>query len=386
MTIGTNIVPAISQSMNHSREPDPHSANLWFIVEQVRNGRSVIIVDDCGSSTRGFLLVAGQFATPGAITMMAAKARGLVCLALTQVRIAALGLDVCRAVSSSSHADNWFPSIEAREGVSTGISAQDRARTTAVAIDWASGPEHIVTPGHLFPIAANEGGVLIKAGRAEAAIAIAALAGLNPSAVICDILNEEGELADEIELSSFAEVERLGTIRMSEIVAHEGRTQRLVFRASQLEQVPLWGGNWRIITYRNRVTGVESLAFIQGEPRGAGAVPVKLHTMALLADAFGEPGERSGLIERAMQVISKRGVGVLVLINRACGSHMSSLMRERAEKGISTSYNLPDISDYSDCVQILHELGISEAILVDGCEQDFFALNRFGLATGQGGV
>ena len=234
------------------------------IIEEARNGRMFILVDDEDRENEGDLVIPAQMATPEKINFMATHGRGLICLALTADRVERLGLKPMAAKNGTRHETAFTTSVEARVGVTTGISANDRARTIAVAIDAANGPGEIVTPGHVFPLIARNGGVLVRAGHTEAAVDVSRLAGLNPSGVICEIMNDDGTMARLNDLIAFSQFHglKMGTIR--DLIAYRRRHDHLVEKCTEATFNSRWGGEWRAITYRNRATGTEQIALVKG--------------------------------------------------------------------------------------------------------------------------
>src|SRR5690349_12489864 len=234
------------------------------IIDEARNGRMFILVDDDDRENEGDLIIPAQMATPDAINFMATHGRGLICLALTAQRVGALGLQPMSRTNRSRMETAFTTSIEAREGVTTGISAADRARTVSVAIDASKGPDDVVSPGHVFPLVAREGGVLVRAGHTEAAVDIARLAGLNPSGVICEIMAEDGSMARLDGLMRFARLHglKIGTIR--DLIAYRRRHDHLVEKRSEGRFHSRWGGDWRAIGFYNKATKDETMALVKG--------------------------------------------------------------------------------------------------------------------------
>src|ERR1044071_337347 len=237
------------------------------LIDEARNGRMFILVDDEDRENEGDLVIPAQMATPDAINFMATHGRGLICLALTAGRVDQLGLSLMSAHNRTRLETAFTTSIEAKEGVTTGISAADRARTISVAIDAAKGPEHIVSPGHVFPLVARDGGVLVRAGHTEAAVDVARLAGLNPSGVICEIMSEDGSMARMDDLFAFAQLHgfRIGTIR--DLIAYRLRKDRLVEQTAEARFESRWGGTWTARTFLNKASGMEQIALRSEERR-----------------------------------------------------------------------------------------------------------------------
>src|SRR6187455_1228393 len=274
------------------------------IIDEARNGRMFILVDDDDRENEGDLVIPAQMATPDAINFMARHGRGLICLALGKERVDQLGLEPMARVNGTRMETAFTVSIEARDGVTTGISAADRARTIAVAIDAGNGPDAIVSPGHVFPLVARPGGVLVRAGHTEAAVDVARLAGLNPSGVICEIMSEDGSMARMDDLFAFAQLHglRIGTIR--DLIAYRLRKDRLVEQTAEARFESRWGGTWTARTFLNKASGVEQIALVKGHVDPAKPTLVRMHALSLFADAFAEAGARGGLLEGAMQAIA----------------------------------------------------------------------------------
>src|SRR5688500_1708416 len=267
------------------------------IIDEAKNGRMFILVDDEDRENEGDLVIPAQMATPDAINFMAKHGRGLICLALTRERVDQLGLALMPRHNDSRLETAFTISIEARDGVTTGISAADRARTVSVAIDAAKGREHLVTPGHLFPLVARDGGVLVRAGHTEAAVDVARLAGLNPSGVICEIMGDDGSMARMDDLFGFAQLHnlRIGTIR--DLIAYRLKKDRLVEETAQAHFDSRWGGSWTAKTFLNKASGTEQIALVKGHVDPARPTLVRMHALSLFADAFAEDGGRGGLLE-----------------------------------------------------------------------------------------
>jgi 3,4-dihydroxy 2-butanone 4-phosphate synthase/GTP cyclohydrolase II len=341
------------------------------LLEEARRGRMFILVDDEDRENEGDLVIPAQFATPDAINFMARHARGLICLAMTRHRVEQLGLPLMAQSNGTRHQTNFTVSIEARDGVTTGISAADRARTVAVAINSEMGREHIVTPGHVFPLVAREGGTLVRAGHTEAAVDFARLAGLNPSGVICEIMNDDGSMARMPDLVSFAQHHglKLGTI--ADLIAHRRRTERLVRRVEEgtLDDAP--AGPWRVVIYANTLEYGEHLALVKGDLSRPGPVPVRMHAVNLLSDITGRHGPKD--LHQAMEEIAREGRGVVVLIRDVKATALSERVRAGREK------TAPELRDYGIGAQILADLGIREMILLSNHPRHVVGLEGYGL-------
>ena len=284
------------------------------IIEDARNGRIFILVDHEDRENEGDLIMPGQMAGPAAINFMVTHGRGLVCLALTPERVDALGLKTLSPKNRSRGDTAFTVSIEAREGVTTGVSVHDRARTVAVAVDPTSGPGDITLPGHVFPLRAREGGVLTRAGHTEAAVDIARLAGLNPSGVICEIMNEDGSMARLPDLVTFASRHdiRIGTI--ADLIAYRLRNETMVDEVICRAYRSAAGCEWVLRVFLDRVTGGEHLALTLGDLSGSGSVLVRVHAVDMLDDLLGFDPARAARVPRAMARIEAEGAGALLMV------------------------------------------------------------------------
>ena len=332
------------------------------IITEAANGRMFILVDDEDRENEGDLVIPAQMATPDAINFMARYGRGLICLAINKARADVLGLHLMGGPTVGRFGTAFTQSIEAREGVTTGISAADRARTIAVAIDNGRGADEIVSPGHVFPLIAREGGVLVRAGHTEAAVDVARLAGLNPSGVICEIMNEDGSMARRDDLIAFAARHNLkiGTIR--DLIAYRRRWDNHIERRAELPFTSRWGGEWTGVIFHNTSTNTEHMAVVKGKIDPAQPTMVRMHRMSHFTDIFGEVSGRATLLSGAMDMIAQAGSGVIVLVNRPMqGDLLSRLVQARAGgAGINDLSELDEVRDYGAGAQILSELGISK--------------------------
>jgi len=348
------------------------------IIDEARNGRMFILVDDEDRENEGDLVIPAQMATPEKINFMARHGRGLICLAMTRTRVEELGLDLMSRNNGTRHETAFTVSIEAREGVTTGISAADRARTIAVATDSAKGRADIVTPGHVFPLVARDGGVLVRAGHTEAAVDVSRLAGLNPSGVICEIMNEDGTMARMDDLVTFAQFHNLkiGTIR--DLIAYRRRYDHLVSLVSETRFTSRWGGEWAVRAYRNTATGTEQIALVKGRLDVTQPVLVRMHGLRPFADVFGEDGDRSRMLQRSMEMIAKEGSGVIVLINRQRADAFTTAVRRHA--GEQVEVPMEELRDYGVGAMILAELGVHDMILLTNTHHTLVGLDGYGLS------
>ncbi len=335
------------------------------IIEEARNGRMYILVDDEDRENEGDLIIPAQMATPDAINFMATHGRGLICLALDKARVETLELEPMSRNNRESMQTAFTISIEAKEGVTTGISAADRARTVSVAIDTSKGPEDIVTPGHVFPLTARDGGVLVRAGHTEAAVDISRLAGLNPAGVICEILNEDGTMARLDDLVSFARKHdlKIGTIR--DLIEYRMRNDHLVERVDDRPFDSDYGGHWGLVTYRSTIDGREHYVLQKGHVVPGEPTLTRVHPISVFDDVLGQPGPRKRTLQRAMQAIGDHGSGVIVIITG-----------RRAGGGYSEEDEVRNVGIGS---QILADLDIREMILLSNSQPNVVAIEGYGL-------
>ena len=348
------------------------------IIDEARNGRMFILVDDEDRENEGDLVIPAQMATPEKINFMAKYGRGLICLALTKRRVDELGLDLMSRNNGTRHETAFTTSIEARDGVTTGISAADRARTVAVAIDASKSREEIVTPGHVFPLVARDGGVLVRTGHTEAAVDVARLAGLNPSGVICEIMNEDGTMARMDDLVGFAQHHalKIGTIR--DLIAYRRRHDHLVEKRAEAKFTSRWGGEWRAVTFHNKATGDETIALVKGRVDPGQPTLVRMHALSTFSDIFGEEGARADLLCRSMTMIGAEGSGVIVVITRPRSDQFTLAVRAKA--GTLPAADMEELRDYGVGAMILTELGVEEMVLLTNTHHTLVALDGYGLS------
>ena len=347
------------------------------IINEARNGRMFILVDDDDRENEGDLVIPAQMATPDAINFMARHGRGLICLALTQERVNTLQLPLMARNNGTRHETAFTVSIEARTGVTTGISAADRARTVAVAIDAGNGPDALVTPGHVFPLVARPGGVLVRAGHTEAAVDVSRLAGLNPSGVICEIMNEDGTMARLDELIEFARTHglKIGTIR--DLIAYRLRQDNMVQRVAETGFTGPSGRQWQAQVFRDKATGAEQLALVLGPLDPEQPALVRVHSLDLFADVLGEAGPRSGLLEGAMRMIEAEGSGVVIALHAAAPGSLSRSADRRSGKEVEEGEML---RGYGVGAQMLAALGIHDMILLTNTRHQPVGLSGYGLS------
>jgi 3,4-dihydroxy 2-butanone 4-phosphate synthase/GTP cyclohydrolase II len=347
------------------------------IINEARNGRMFILVDDEGRENEGDLVIPAQMATPDAVNFMARHGRGLICLALTKDRADQLGLEPMTRTNRSRNETAFTVSIEAKEGISTGISAADRARTIAVAIDSANAPDALVSPGHVFPLVARPGGVLVRAGHTEAAVDVARLAGLNPSGVICEIMREDGTMARLEDLMDFARAHglKIGTIR--DLIAYRLKKDHLVEKVATAAFQASSGKEWQAQVFRDKSSGEEQLALVHGALDTTRPVLVRMHSLDLFADVLGEAGPRSGVLQAAMRCVEREGSGVVVTLHAAAQGSLSRSIDLRAGKPAEIG---DAVRGYGTGAQILAALGIHDMILLTNTHHSPIALAGYGLA------
>ena len=340
------------------------------IIEDARNGRMFVLIDHEDRENEGDLVIPAQMATPDAINFMATYGRGLICLALTSERVDQLGLELMSTNNSSRHETAFTISIEAREGVTTGISAHDRARTVAVAIDASKGMSDIATPGHVFPLRAKSGGVLVRAGHTEAAVDISRLAGLNSSGVICEIMNEDGTMAGLPELIGFAQRYGLKIGTISDLIAYRRRNDNLVRSNEPKKILSEFGGEWEMRVYEDETHGDQHIVLSKGDLTGDSPVLVRMHAMDPMLDIVGA-GQRGRADEfgAAMERVAKEGRGVVVLL------------RDTAMKIENNENTSPrTLRQYGLGAQILSSLGLSKLeLLTNSPTPKVVGLEAYGL-------
>ena len=346
------------------------------IIDEARNGRMFILVDDDDRENEGDLVIPAQMATPDAINFMARHGRGLICLALGKERVDHLGLLPMARVNGTQLETAFTISIEARDGVTTGISAADRARTVAVAIDASNGPDAVVSPGHIFPLVARAGGVLVRAGHTEAAVDVSRLAGLNPSGVICEIMRDDGTMARLDDLMDFARVHglKIGTIR--DLIAYRLKKDHMVERAAETRFTSRSGRQWQAQVFRDKSSGEEQLALVHGALDRGEPTLVRMHSIDLFADLLGEQGSRAGLLDGAMAMIEEAGAGVVVALHAAAEGSLSRATDLRAGKAGPGDVAL---RGYGVGAQILAALGIHDMILLTNTRHAPVGLSAYGL-------
>jgi 3,4-dihydroxy 2-butanone 4-phosphate synthase/GTP cyclohydrolase II len=363
----------------------PPSRNGLSTIEEViadaKAGKLFILVDDEDRENEGDLCVIGEYAMADAINFMAKYGRGLICLALTRIRTVQLGLTMMERRNESRHETAFTISIEAREGVTTGISAADRALTIKTAIDPNCGERDITTPGHIFPLIARDGGTLVRAGHTEAVVDIARACGSdNPSGVICEIMKDDGEMARLPDLIGFAKEHDLKIASIADLIAWRRRNESLVQRTVESAITTRIGGEWRMVIYANTVSNIEHIALVKGDISAGDPILVRMHALDLMADLLGAVSEKRAGDElaTAMAAIAKAGCGVIVVLRESIASSLSSMVSQKLNMTSDTSGNR-DLRDYGVGAQILTDLGIRKMILLSDTRPNVVSLEGYDL-------
>ncbi|MDC0461508.1 3,4-dihydroxy-2-butanone-4-phosphate synthase [Alphaproteobacteria bacterium] len=350
------------------------------VIADAKAGKLFILVDDQDRENEGDLCIIGEYATPEAVNFMAIHGRGLICLALTRHKADELGLSLMEQRNESRHSTAFTTSIEAREGVTTGISAHDRSHTINVAIKPDATINDITTPGHIFPLVAREGGTLVRAGHTEAIIDIAKAADSNPSGVICEIMNDDGTMARLPDLVGFAASHDLKIGAIADLIAWRRRNETLVSRISEIIINSEFGGEWRMMVYRNDITGVEHIALLKGDLLSDEPVLVRMHALDMMVDVLAETKQsRSfGELHTAMQMIAEKGRGLIVLLRESNSSSISHLVASRLDVDKNKSSS-PELRDYGVGAQILSDLDVNDMVLLTNSRPNIIALEGYGL-------
>jgi 3,4-dihydroxy 2-butanone 4-phosphate synthase / GTP cyclohydrolase II len=351
-------------------------SDLADVIEDARNGRMFILVDAEDRENEGDLVIPAQMCTPQAVNFMAKHGRGLICLCLTQERANALQLPMMTQFNGSAHQTAFTVSIEAREGVSTGISAHDRAHTISVAIDPTKGPADIVMPGHIFPLVARHGGALVRAGHTEAAVDISRLAGLYPAGVICEIMNDDGTMARMPDLVAFAQLHgiKIGTI--SDLIAYRRKYDHFVHRAVETTFESHDGGVWKMMVFVNTIEYAEHIALVKGDISGPEPVLVRMHALNIFSDLLHYKSYEKDVLGESMRIIAEEGRGVVVLLRQSRPTFVSDVVLRRVPEDIDRRR----VKEYGVGAQILLDLGIENMVLLtDTPEKKAVALDGYGL-------
>ncbi len=363
-------------------------ATIEEAIEEIRQGKFVVVVDAPDRENEGDLTIAAQFATPEAVNFMATHARGLICLCLTEERCDELGLRMMTERNETPYGTAFTVSIEAREGISTGISAHDRSHTIQVAVDPSRGAADVIQPGHVFPLRARRGGVLERAGQTEAAVDLARLAGLQPAGVVCEIMKEDGTMARVADLIAYGREHGLKMVTVADLIEYRRRREKLVERTATV-RLPTAHGEFSAIAFREKLTGKHHLALVKGEVAGAENVLVRVHSECLTGDVFHslrcDCGEQLGL---ALEQIEQEGLGVLLymaqegrgigLLNKLKAYELQEQGRDTVEANLELGFPA-DARDYGIGNQILADLGLTTIRILTNNPRKLTGIEGFGL-------
>lgn len=369
--------------VNDNATPAPGGlASVEELIEEARAGRMFILVDDEDRENEGDIIVPADACTPEVIAFMARQASGLICLALDRSIVERLELEPMARNNGTPYRTAFTTSIEAREGIETGISAADRAHTVATAIRPDARPRDIVSPGHMFPLTARDGGVLMRAGHTEAAVDFARLAGRTPAAVICEVMKDDGSMARLPDLLAFAAQNGMKVGTIADLIAWRRRRERLVERVAEHAFDSHHGGAWTLVVYENSLGGLEQLALVKGDLTAGGPVPVRMHVLSVLDDVLGDLHTgRGGELQAAMQAIAAEGRGAVVLLRPDAASGIAAQLQARS--GDAPAVEAP-LRDYGLGAQILRDLGVREMVLLSNSPIAVPGLDGYGLTiTGQ---
>ncbi|MHA6288507.1 3,4-dihydroxy-2-butanone-4-phosphate synthase [Maricaulis sp. CAU 1757] len=350
------------------------------IIEDARNGRMFILVDAEDRENEGDLVIPAKFATPDAINFMAKHGRGLICLAMSRERTEHLGLKLMSTENRSRHQTAFTTSIEAVDGVTTGISAHDRARTIEVATDPSKGAEDIATPGHVFPLVARDGGVLVRAGHTEAAVDLSRLAGAGNAGVICEIMNEDGTMARLPDLIAFAQLHGLKIGTIADLIAYRRRNDRFIERRLESDFTSHFGGPFKLMVFRNTLDHAEHVALVKGTPSGDTPTLVRMHKVSFVDDVLHEEGPRGELVEAGIRSLHQHdGPGVMVFIRET--SHTAIIERLGAQPAMpQDERDARRLREYGVGAQILLDLGVRDMVLLTTKPQSPVGLEGYGLS------
>ena len=348
-----------------------HLSTIDEIIDEARNGRMFILVDDEDRENEGDLVIPAQMATPDAINFMATYGRGLICLTLSQKRIRELGLPAMISNNKMRHQTAFTISIEAKEGVTTGISAADRARTIATAIDSNKGSEDISSPGHIFPLAARDGGVLVRTVHTEASVDISRLAGLAPGGVICEIMKDDGSMARLPDLVDFAQHHNLKVATIADLIKYRLKNDRIVKPSLTSELKTISGGSFKSVVFINQADNSEHLALIKGKIKNDKPTLVRMHSINVFDDIYS--AEKILELHKAIEIIDREGSGAVVMLQNPNPTIISERLKINQEE------SQPTFRGYGIGAQILLELGINEMIVLSNTEQTLIGLEGYGL-------
>ena len=365
--------------MNEIKKYDvDYLSSIEDVLDDAKKGKMFILVDDEDRENEGDLCILAEFATAEAINFMAKNGRGLICLALERQRVEVLGLEMMQQRNISRLGTAFTVSIESSKGVTTGISAADRAKTIEVAINDKTSPQDLSTPGHVFPLVARDGGTLIRAGHTEAIVDITKAAGGNPSGVICEILKDDGTMARMPDLISFSQLHGLKVATIADLIKYRLKNESTVRRSIESNFPSQFGGNWRAIVYVDTISGVEHLALVLGDITSSDAIPVRMHAVNFLGDLLGATNQDKNDVQlaSAMKTISKIGKGAVVLLRDLSPT---SIRDQLATINNKTSKDSWKFKNYGAGAQILVDLGLKNILLLTNSPKKPVALDSYGL-------
>ncbi len=358
-------------------------------IEEMKQGRMVVLVDDENRENEGDLAIAAEKATPDVINFMATYGRGLICLSMTEERLNELQISLMVNENTSRFGTAFTVSIDGRDGVTTGISAYDRAKTIQIAIDEKSRPWDLVRPGHVFPLRYKEGGVLARAGQTEGSVDLARLAGLNPAAVICEIMKDDGTMARMPDLEEFSRKHNIGIVTIADIIQYRMKQERLVKKVAEADIMTEYGGVFKALVYENDLDNNQHLLMVKGDVSGGDPVLVRVHSECVTGDVFGSLRCDCGnQLHEAMKIIQKEGRGAILYLRqegRGIGLANKILAYKLQDDGLDTveannALGLPaDLRDYGIGAQILADAGICKMKLMTNNPKKLHALTGYGL-------
>ncbi len=353
-------------------------SSIEELIEDARQGKMFILADDEDRENEGDLVIPASKANAAAINFMAKFGRGLICLAMSGDQVERLNIPMMTPQNHAPHKTAFTVSIEAREGVTTGISAADRACTIAAAINPDAGPRDVVTPGHVFPLVAQDGGVLVRAGHTEAGVDIARMAGLNPAAVICEIMNDDGTMARMPDLVAFAQTHNIKIGTIADLISYRRRTEKLVEAVAETEMDSRFGGKFLVKVYKSKIGYAEHVALVRGDISGDEPVLVRVHQYNVLPDLLGDvSGAASGSLDAAMRLIASRDRGVVIVIREPTPNNLSQSVKVHA--GAEPEGWSGGLRHYGIGAQILQDLGVKSMILLSNTKKHIVGLEGYGI-------
>lgn len=345
------------------------------VIEDIKQGKMVIIVDDEGRENEGDIVIAAEKASSEVINFMAKYARGLICTPITKKRAEELDLKLMNPNNNSRYQTAFTISVGAKEGTTTGISAYDRAVTIQTIIDPTKSATDLYSPGHVFPLIAKDGGVLVRAGHTEAAIDLALLAGLNPSAVICEVMKDDGTMARMPDLIKFAKEHDLKICTIADLIKYRRTKERLIEKVKETKITSSYGGEWNLLVYSDKIEGTEHMALVKGEIDVTSPVMVRMHALNVLSDVIAETNEDKGLeLKKSMEMIANHGSGIVVIIRDLNKKAISKVIDQRNSDGQDK-----DLRDYGIGAQILLDINVKIMNLLTNSKKSIVALEGYGL-------